>query len=170
MKKIAFCNAKGGVAKTTCCVNIGAGLARLNYKTLLIDLDTQGQVTQSLGLTAEKGLAELIEGTASFDEAKIEARENLFVIAGGQDLAGIKRMIARREMRSEMVLAETLNGLNDFGLNDFDYVLLDTAPSRMMISVFMSCWLDRSLLSFLIGVLPPFYFWLLCDLRNNNKN
>jgi len=130
MKKIAFCNAKGGVAKTTCCVNIGAGLARLNYKTLLIDLDTQGKVTQSLGLAPEKGLAELIEGETSLADAQIEARENLFVIAGGQDLAGIKRMIARREIRSEMVLAETLEQLNGF-----DYVLLDTAPSWDVLNV-----------------------------------
>ncbi|HYZ06646.1 MAG TPA: AAA family ATPase, partial [Rubrobacter sp.] len=42
MRKIAFINAKGGVAKTTSCVNIGAGLALGGYRTLLVDLDSQG--------------------------------------------------------------------------------------------------------------------------------
>ncbi len=130
MKKIAFCNAKGGVAKTTCCVNVGAGLAELDYKTVIVDLDTQGQVTQSLGITPKVGLAELIEGKATLEEAQTEARENLFVIAGGQSLAGIKRLISRRDMRSELVLSETLKNLNGF-----DYVLLDTAPSWDVLNV-----------------------------------
>ncbi len=57
MRKIAFTNAKGGVAKTTTCVNIGAGLALAGYRTLLVDCDTQGQVSKSLGIQAGEGLA-----------------------------------------------------------------------------------------------------------------
>ena len=59
-------NAKGGVAKTTCCVNIGAGLALGGYRTLLVDCDA-GQVTKSLGVQAGEGLAELLQGDAGLN-------------------------------------------------------------------------------------------------------
>ena len=83
MRKIAFINAKGGVAETTSCVNIGAGLALGGYRTFLVDLDSQGQITKSLGVQAGEGLAELVQGDAGLGDVQIEARENLFVIAGG---------------------------------------------------------------------------------------
>jgi len=130
LRKIAFINAKGGVAKTTSCVNIGAGLALAGYRTLLIDLDSQGQITKSLGVQAGEGLAELLQGDAGLGDVQIEARENLFVIAGGGALSGVKRMISRRDMRSELVLSE---GLED--LRGYDFVLLDTAPSWDVLNV-----------------------------------
>jgi len=130
LRKIAFINAKGGVAKTTSCVNIGAGLALGGYRTLLIDLDSQGQITKSLGVQAGEGLAELLQGDAGLGDVQIEARENLFVIAGGGALSGVKRMISRRDMRSELVLSE---GLEDLG--GYDFVLLDTAPSWDVLNV-----------------------------------
>ena len=80
---MVFTNAKGGVAKTTTCVNMGAALALAGHRTLLVDCDTQGQVTKSLGVQAGEGLAELVQGEAGLEDVQIEARENLFVIAGG---------------------------------------------------------------------------------------
>lgn len=130
MRKIALTNAKGGVAKTTSCVNLGAGLALLGYRTLLIDCDTQGQVTKSLGVQAGEGLAELMQGEASLEDVQIEARENLFVIAGGGKLSGVKSMISQRDMRSELVLSEALEDLQGY-----DFVLLDTAPSWDVLNV-----------------------------------
>ena len=130
MRKVAFSNAKGGVAKTTTCVNIGAGLSLAGYRTLIVDLDSQGQVTKSLGVDAEQGLAELVQGEASLEDVQVEAREELFVIAGGKALSGVKRIISRRDMRSELVLAEALDGLLGY-----DFVLLDTAPSWDVLNV-----------------------------------
>jgi len=130
LRKIAFTNAKGGVAKTTTCVNIGAGLALAGYRTLLIDCDTQGHVSKSLGVQAGEGLAELVQGDADLGDVQIEARENLFVIAGGGALAGVKRLISRRDMRSELVLSEVLEDLQGY-----DFVLLDTAPSWDVLNV-----------------------------------
>ena len=129
MRKIALTNAKGGVAKTTSCVNLGAGLALLGYRTLLIDCDTQGQVSKSLGVQAGEGLGELLQGEAGLGDVQIEARENLFVIAGGS-LSGAKRLISRRDMRSELVLSEALEGLEGY-----DFVLIDTAPSWDVLNV-----------------------------------
>lgn len=127
---MAFTNAKGGVAKTTTCVNVGAALARRGHRTLLIDCDTQGQVTKSLGVRAGEGLAELVQGEAGLEDVQIEARENLFVIAGGGTLSGAKRLISRRDMRSELVLSEALADLRGY-----DFVLLDTAPSWDVLNV-----------------------------------
>lgn len=130
MRKIALTNAKGGVAKTTSCVNLGAGLARLGYRTLLVDCDTQGQVEKSLGVQAGEGLGELLQGEAGLADVQIEARENLYVIAGGGALSGAKRVISRRDMRSELVFAEAFEDLEGY-----DFVLLDTAPSWDVLNV-----------------------------------
>ena len=105
MKKIAFSNQKGGVGKTTTTVNVGAGLAELGYKTVIIDLDTQGQVTQALAVDVDHDLAELFEGNCTINEVQSKARDKLFVMAGGHNLAGIKRIISRRDVRPEMALS-----------------------------------------------------------------
>lgn len=148
MRKIALTNAKGGVAKTTSCVNLGAGLALLGYRTLLIDCDTQGQVTKSLGVQAGEGLAELMQGEASLEDVQIEARKNLFVIAGGGKLSGVKRMISQRDMRSELVLSEALEDLQGY-----DFVLLDTAPSWDVLNVNCLFYVDEILIPVSMEVL-----------------
>ena len=148
MRKVAFTNAKGGVAKTTTCVNIGAGLALAGFRTLLVDCDTQGHVTKSLGVQAGEGLAELVQGDADLRDVQIEARENLFVIAGGGALAGVKRLIARRDMRSELVLSEVLKDLRGY-----DFVLLDTAPSWDVLNVNCLFYVDEILIPVSMEVL-----------------
>lgn len=148
MRKIAITNAKGGVAKTTTCVNVGAGLALAGYRTLLVDCDTQGQVSKSLGIQAGEGLAELVQGEAGLEDVQVEARENLFVIAGGGTLSGVKRVISRRDMRSEMVLSEALKDLQGY-----DFVLLDTAPSWDVLNVNCLFYVDELLIPVSMEVL-----------------
>ena len=148
LRKVAFTNAKGGVAKTTTCVNMGAALALANYRTLLVDCDTQGQVAKSLGVQAGEGLAELVQGDASLEDVQVEARENLFVIAGGGSLSGVKRMISRRDMRSELVLSEALEGLRGY-----DFVLLDAAPSWDVLNVNTLFYVDEILIPVSMEVL-----------------
>lgn len=148
LRKVAFANAKGGVAKTTTCVNVGAGLALAGYRTLLVDCDAQGQVTKSLGVQAGEGLAELLLGDAGLEDVQIEARENLFVIAGGGALSGAKRLISRREMRSELVLSEVLRDLSGY-----DFVLLDTAPSWDVLNVNCLFYVDEVLIPVSMEVL-----------------
>ena len=130
MRKIAFANAKGGVGKTSTVVNVGAALAQDGQSVLLVDLDTQGQVSRCLGVQPPIGLAELLQEEATPEEVQTEARERLSVIAGGRKLAGIKRMISQRQMRPELVLSEALNDLSGY-----DYVLLDTAPSWDVLNI-----------------------------------
>ena len=87
MRKIAIANRKGGVGKTTTAVNISAGLALAGNKVLLIDTDTQGHCSRLLCVNPDKGLAELIDGTASPSETVITARDGLYLLAGSKKKA-----------------------------------------------------------------------------------
>ena len=124
MRKIAVSMSKGGVGKTTTAVSLAAGLAGRGLPTMLIDTDTQGQVSTALGVAPQAGLAELIAGEAGPAEAVTQAREGLYLLAGGAALAGTKREIARRDYGSESVLAEALAVF----AGRVSYVILDTGP------------------------------------------
>ena len=124
MKKLAIALSKGGVGKTTTAVNLAAGLARQGKSVLLVDVDTQGQAARALGVHPQVGLAEVISGEAEFEAACIAAREQLWVLSGGRTLAGLKRVITRKDFGGEQTLVETLQGPDE----RFDYVILDTAP------------------------------------------
>lgn len=115
---------KGGVGKTTTAVNLAAGLALIGKKVLLIDTDTQGQASFILGLKPKAGLTELVTGELSADEVLTPARDNLSLLAGGRSLAGIKRLIDRKDFGGEMTLCEALKPLED----RFDFVIVDTSP------------------------------------------
>lgn len=124
MRKIAISLSKGGTGKTTTAVNLAAGLARKGYKVLLIDFDTQGQVARALGLRPPSGLADVVSGQQEPQEAIIEAREGLWVLAGGSKLAGVKRIIARKDFGAERTVSDSLESLE----GHYEYAILDTAP------------------------------------------
>lgn len=122
---------KGGVGKTTTSVNFAAGLAMAGYKVLLVDTDTQGQSSYMLGVKPEYGLADLITKDAEPQRAILKARENLWLLAGGRTLAGIKRMIDRKDFGGELTLAETLQPFEHL----FDFVIVDSSPGWDPITV-----------------------------------
>lgn len=123
-RKIGVSLSKGGVGKTTTAVNLAAGLALGGYKTLLIDTDTQGQSSFMLGLKPEAGLTELVTEELSPEETIVPARKNLWLLAGGKSLAGIKRLIDRKDFGGELTLTHALEPLE----KAYDYIVVDTSP------------------------------------------
>ena len=131
MRKIAISLAKGGVGKTTTAVNLAHGLAMAGSSVLLIDLDTQGQAGEALGIQPEMGLAELILEEISLSEAIVEARPGLHLLAGGRALAGIKRLQSRMDIGGERLLSKALAPLD----GQYQYAILDFAPSWDSLSI-----------------------------------
>jgi len=128
---IAISLSKGGVGKTTTAVNLAAGLTRTGRRVLLVDTDTQGQAADALGIRPNVGLYELVLGEVKPADALIEVRPNLYLLAGGQNLARLKRSISQAEYEGEYTLAKTLEPISQY----FNYVILDTAPSWDVLNV-----------------------------------
>ena len=131
MRKIAVSLSKGGVGKTTTAINLAHGLALAGENVLLLDCDTQGQSAKALGVDPDVGLADILTESAEPEEALFEAREKLWILAGGRSLAGAKREIDRKPFGGEMALSEAMDPFED----KFDYVIMDTAPSLDILSV-----------------------------------
>jgi chromosome partitioning protein len=129
MKIVAIANQKGGVGKTTTAVNLGAALAELGHRILLVDLDPQANATSSFGLEGieQISLYEPLLGEASItDKVFPTRRDNLFIVPADLDLAGAEVEIAR--MPNHLTrLAETLKPLQTD--QTFDFVFLDCPPS-----------------------------------------
>ena len=123
-RKIAVTLSKGGVGKTTTAVNLAAGLALAGFKVLLVDTDTQGQSSFMLGVKPKAGLTEFVNDELSLDETMIQVRDRLWLLAGGKSLAGLKRVIDRKDFGGEMTLNEKLSTID----KQFDYVIIDTSP------------------------------------------
>jgi chromosome partitioning protein len=120
---IALTNHKGGVGKTTTSVNLGAALARLNKKVLLLDLDAQCNLTQSLGINeSENNLYNIIRKNSQ--AIPINVASNLDLIPASVDLAGIEVEL-NNEPGREYILKEIISPF----LNQYDYVLIDCPPS-----------------------------------------
>ncbi len=133
-KIISFSNQKGGVGKTTTCVNMAAYLAREGRKILLIDLDPQGNATTGLGFS--KGALKksvynvLIEEEAVKDNVLDTELENLKILPANIDLAGAEVELVYKKNR-EKVLKEALEKVK----SQYDYLLIDCPPSLGLITI-----------------------------------
>ena len=130
-RTIAISLSKGGVGKTTTAVNLAAGLVANGKRVLLVDTDTQGQTANALGVQPKRGLFELVMGEAQPRDSLVEARENLYLLAGGQSLARLKRSISQAEYEGEHTLDRALEPLKQY----FEYIIFDTAPSWDVLNV-----------------------------------
>ncbi len=133
-KIISFANQKGGVGKTTSCVNIAASLGVLGHKVLLVDLDPQGNTTSGVGV-AKKALKlttrELLTGEAETKDIILETQfQNLSVIPANTSLAGAEFDLFDFD-ESEQQMKKALSKVKD----DYDYILIDCPPSLGMLTI-----------------------------------
>jgi chromosome partitioning protein len=131
---LAVANQKGGVGKTTTAVNIGASLAELGLRTLVIDLDPQGNASTGLGIE-NRGLEHSMYHVLLHDEPLENVVEptdvkNLFVAPASLDLAG-----AEIELVPAFSREQRLKRAIDAVLGDYDYVLIDCPPSLGLLTV-----------------------------------
>ncbi|MFQ3671931.1 MAG: ParA family protein, partial [Verrucomicrobiia bacterium] len=129
MQIVAVINQKGGVGKTTTAVNLSAALASLGRKTLLIDLDPQGNATSHLGLEKVEGASlygALVDGVSPSSLLQPTRDPNLFAIPAEIDLAGCEVEIARTPEPVQR-LRQTLDPLRTDAT--FQFAILDCPPS-----------------------------------------
>jgi len=128
-KIISISNHKGGVGKTTSTINIGAALAALKKKVLLIDLDPQANLSQSLGVTApEKTIYGALRGDYALEAINIVDR--LDIIASTLDLSGAEIELSGEAGR-EYILKELLDPIR----SSYDFILIDSPPSLGLLTI-----------------------------------
>jgi chromosome partitioning protein len=131
---IAVANQKGGVGKTTTTVNLGAALAELDYRVLVVDLDPQGNATTGLGIDArnfELSMYDVIMRDQPLEDCiEPTSVKNLFVAPATIDLAGVEIELVPAFSR-ELKLKRAIETVVD----DFDFVLIDCPPSLGLITV-----------------------------------
>lgn len=127
-KIIAIVNNKGGVAKTTSVLNIGAGLVKRGKRVLLIDADGQANLTTCLGFPKDSktSLYEVLCETKSIQDVMIECTNGVFLVQGAESLNGIEAQAAAGnwDMR-EFRLKHALEGVT----KQYDYILIDCPPA-----------------------------------------
>jgi chromosome partitioning protein len=124
----AFLNQKGGVGKTTSTVNIGAAIASLGRRTLLIDLDPQSHLSLHLGVdgstVGRTAYEALVEDDAQLRDSIVQVRDNLWLLPSTTDLAGAETELAGHPDRNR-ILRERFEQVAD----EYDFVLIDCPPS-----------------------------------------
>lgn len=132
---IAIANQKGGVGKTTTAINLGAALAVAEKRTLVVDIDPQGNATSGLGIEGRESLPTvydvLVEGRP-VSECIVEGLHfpQLDVVPSTRDLVGAEIELVERSRR-ERVLRQALAEVRD----RYDYILVDCPPSLGLLTL-----------------------------------
>lgn len=140
-KILAICNQKGGVGKTTTAINLAANFAALEKKTLLIDMDPQGNASQGLGYmeSQEEDIHEAMNLAKSPDSVTKESLQKfilktdldyLKVITAGPDLS-----VLELELVNSMSREHRLDRITSVLKDDFDFIIIDSPPSLNLLTL-----------------------------------
>ncbi len=133
-KVIAIANQKGGVGKTTTAVNLSACLGKQGKKTLLIDIDPQGNTTSGLGVDprgVEQSVYDCIINDVPMKEVIVKTEfDNLWICPSNINLAGAELELVAKPDR-EYVLKESISKIKD----SFDFIFIDCPPSLGLITL-----------------------------------
>ena len=133
-RTIAICNQKGGVGKSTTAVNVGSYLALSGKKTILIDLDPQGNATTACGIPRNEldhdTYDVLVNGAQVTEAIRHTSIEHLDLVPASLDLAGAEPYLAKIEER-ETVLKRACDPLR----SDYEFILFDCPPSLGLLTV-----------------------------------
>ena len=133
-KTVSIFNQKGGVGKTTTCVNFAAALGQKGKQTLLVDCDPQGNSTSGVGVDKselEASTYDVLINDTPIKDAIIETKfKNLSVLPADMDLAGAELELAENENRFK-VLKKALASV----VMEYDYIIIDCPPSLGLLSL-----------------------------------
>jgi chromosome partitioning protein len=132
---IAIANQKGGVGKTTTAVNLGASLAVAERKTLIVDIDPQGNATSGLGFEASEGsrsIYDVLVNELDVSDAMVESvgLPYLDLVPSSRDLVGAEIELVSAIAR-ETVLRRALESVQD----DYEFILIDCPPSLGLLTL-----------------------------------
>lgn len=131
---IAISNQKGGVGKTSTCINFAAGLALKGKKVLVVDMDAQGNATTGLGISKselEHSIYDVLINEVPAKSVIINtAVNNLFVLPSSIDLAGAEVELVSQRGR-EKRLVNAINKIKD----DYDYIIVDCPPAIGLLTI-----------------------------------
>lgn len=132
---IAIANQKGGVGKTTTAINLGAGLAVAEQRTLIVDMDPQGNATSGMGLDRASLAGSVYDVVVDgVPVADLRVRNVHFpfldILPSSQDLVGAEVELVKRPRR-ELLLRDAIEKIRD----EYDYILLDCPPSLGLITL-----------------------------------
>ena len=134
MRIISFTNQKGGVAKSTSTINIGAILGQMGRSVLIVDIDPQANTTAGLAVDGEKlpsTIYECLTAGASLREAVLKTQfKNVDIVPSNIKLANAELEIASVTCL-ESILKDLIKGSNP----DYDYMLIDYPPSLGLLTI-----------------------------------
>ncbi len=144
-KVITFGNHKGGVGKTTSALNVSAGLHKLGYKVLMIDIDSQANLSQSVGFyNNPNNMYEAFKNALENDVFKINPTEVLKgwdIVPSVIDLMSVEKYISA-EAGGEFLLMDMLKPIKD----NYDYIVIDSPPSLGSLTINAFCCSDYILI------------------------